>query len=350
MSDYNVHVDVAINDIKIVKKSYTLYRVDLKIIRGNKEVGQYHVFKRFSDFIKLKQNLEHEIHSELPYELPPRRYNIWGKPSGSCDPDIIEERKKELVTFLHDMLNDSFDTRWKNSPYLIEFLQFPSDWDKSSKLNAYDLPSGTTAGTGNSIVDAQKWLEELRNCKSQLEEARKDDYSTKLLIQLRLRIQILDKSLKEIKERQLVGEGEVQRRRNLLNALKDDLNKSSKGPSSDWNDTKGDEIGSKGPLFGASERSPQKPLVGRRKIGETEATIGLQNQELLQLDRSTMKNQDKQLEELRNIIRSQKNMSLEMNDELAAQNELLDMLSGDVETTATKLRTANRRAKKFNDG
>lgn len=75
----------------------------------------------------------------------------------------------------------------------------------------------------------------------------------------------------------------------------------------------------------------------------------LNDQELLQLHKETTQQQDQDLEQLRKIILSQKELSLTMNQELAQQNELLDLMGGEVESTANKLRMANRNAKRFND-
>ncbi|SCU86579.1 LAMI_0D02718g1_1 [Lachancea mirantina] len=334
-NDLRVHVGVLIDDVQVVKGAFALYRVDLKVSKGDNYSHDYHVFRRFSEFWKLKKDLEHDVNSELPYELSSQRYTIWGRSVRSCDPDVIEERKKELTSFLHDMLNDSFDTRWKRSPYVCQFLQLPSDWytiPSRRKLTATDQNETLTE---EELRNAEKWLEEFRNCKRIMEENRKSSRGSRSLAQLRLRLSNLENGLVFLRDNKVVGVGEIQRRENLLKVLKSDLNSSFSGTAEDRG-------------LDSSFLVSQKPGAGRR-IGETDTTMTRNNQQLLQLHKDTMKDQDEELEKLRGVIKNQKNLSLAMNQELATQNELLDMMSEDVEQTAIKLRMANRSAKRFNE-
>ncbi|SCU88290.1 LANO_0D01662g1_1 [Lachancea nothofagi CBS 11611] len=348
MSD--LHISVEINSVQIIKQSYALYRIDLSLTREGSKTSTYQAFRRFSEFVKLKQNLEQEMGSELPYELPPRQFNRWLKPSGSCDPDVIEKRKKELSNFLHDLLNDSFDTRWKRSPYVCHFLQIPSNWEElnfRTRTQSRDPLADFSEEGLERLADAQKWLEELRNCKIIFAEASRDPTSwNKVSVQLRLRTQNLEKFLKIIEAEQLVGASEIQRRRNLLGGLKNELNErvmAARSGAFQVVDQDNQE------LFSGAEPEQQKPLAGR-KIGETNQTLKLNNQELLQLHKDTTQSQDLELEQLRKIILNQKELSLTMNQELTQQNELLDLMSGEVDSTANKLRMANRNAKRINEG
>lgn len=347
MLEHPVRVEVNISDTTPVKNSYTLYRIELRIIRGNGQEQRFTVSRRFSEFVSLKKQLEQEFNAELPYELPPRHYGFWNKSSHSCDPQVIQERKSKLSTFLLDLLNDSFDTRWKKSPFLCHFLQLPGNWDTQDVLPSHTRQS-VTHTSDEDACDVQRWLEIMRDCKSQLEEATRSGASSKLPLQIRFKTQSLEKGLRKIQESQLIGEGEIQRRWNLLTTLKDDLNNISRGPhiatSADNQEAMRDE------LFSSAYKQPHRPAAGRRKIGETEDSIDLNNQELLQLHKDTMKDQDVELEQLRQIIQRQKNISLEMNQELATQNELLDMFDDDVNSTSNKLRMANRNAKRFSNG
>ncbi|CEP62940.1 Vam7p LALA0_S06e07404g [Lachancea lanzarotensis] len=342
MGDLRVEVDI--NTVQIVKRQYALYRIDLTMVRSGGEQRQYHAFHRFSEFIKLRQDLENEMGSELPYELPGRNViNGWLKRTNSCDPDIIEHRKRELGRFLYDLLNDSFDSRWKKSPYVCHFLQIPSNWADATLRRTSNEREGdsTEFGSKPSLKDPQKWLEELRDCKILLAEAVRDRSSaTKIGVKLRLRVQNLDISLKQIHQDQLVGTSEITRRRNLLNGLKTDLNEKLVERDSEWFNSVDDS---------RSEEINERPLQGR-KIGETSQTLGLNDQELLQLHRDKTKSQDLELEKLRQIILSQKDLSISMNQELTQQNELLDLMSGEVDSTANKLRMANRGAKRVNEG
>ena len=52
-----------------------------------------------------------------------------------------------------------------------------------------------------------------------------------------------------------------------------------------------------------------RPPSGRRRFGETSETVELDNQGLLQLHKSKLKEQDEELEQLRAIIQRQKALS-----------------------------------------
>ncbi|CUS24181.1 LAQU0S14e02036g1_1 [Lachancea quebecensis] len=346
LGDKSVRVEVHVSKGQIVKRSYTLYRIDLKITKDGGAESSFHSLRRFSEFVKLRKDLEHEVGCELPYELPPRRFSGWLRPASSCDPDVIEERVRELNTFLQDLLNDSFDTRWRKARSLCRFLRIPDDWDSTGFEGKHDSNLRGFSPSRNQqvedLADAQKWLEELRNCKILYEEVAQNTSSfAKASVQLRLRIHNLEKGLKKIEAEQLVGASEISRRQTLLNGLKSDLNQSSLTWAPQSAEIYNSEF--------APTNKPQtlKPIAGR-KLGETSQTTRLNNQELLQLHKDTTQEQDKELEQLRRIILSQKDLSLTMNHELAQQNELLDYMGSEVDATASKLRVANRKAKKFN--
>ncbi|SCU95375.1 LADA_0G15280g1_1 [Lachancea dasiensis] len=344
MSD--LRIDVAINNVQIIKRSYALYRIDLTVTKNDGGSANYHSFRRFSEFLKLKQNLEQELGSELPYELPSRKLNKWLKPSSSCDPDVIETRKETLTEFLHDLLNDSFDTRWKRSPYVCHFLQLPSNWEDLTvgPRNRSSAAHNEPEKDSQQLTDPQKWLEEIRDCKLLLEESTRDPSTmNRVGVQIRLRLQKLEEALKVISENELVGSSEIQRRTHLLSGLKSELNQMVVNTNTNHYPSSTSSTG----LFVAPSNH-QKPAIGR-KIGETSETLKLSDQELLQLHKDTTKDQDLELEQLRKMIMSQKELSLTMNQELSQQNELLDLMSGEVESTANKLRMANRSAKRINE-
>lgn len=359
MKGQQIRVDVALEDVRIMKESYALYGVLIRIIRqgpgqGPEQVYEQHVYRRFSEFLDLKSKLERQFGAELPYELPGRKFGLWKR--SAVDPYIIEERKTQLAKFLKDMLNDSFDTKWKNSEHVSKFLKLSADWNatagESSNQNAQHTQS-------LDLKDAAQWMTKLKDSKTVLEQARraKSSQRSKLLMELRLDLYNMEAGLREQSQSQQIGETEAERRFNLLSTLKRDVNEmaleqahdtdshSRKEPSTD------DDDRVKSALFPGSmaQRSPKKPLAGRRKFGETTETEQLDNRQLLQLHKSKMQDQDKELEQMRKIIQRQKNLSIEMNQELAQQNDLLDLLGNDVDDTATRLRLANRKAKQFNN-
>lgn len=358
MKGQAIRVDVALDDVRIMKDSYALYGVLIKIVRqnasnGSEQVYEQHVYRRFSEFWDLKSKLEREFGAELPYELPARKFGFWKR--SAVDPNIIEERKVQLAKFLRDMLNDSFDTKWKNSQHVAKFLKLSADWNATIRD-----PNRVVQDHSLDLKDVAQWMIKLKDSKTELEHARQVDSSqrSKLLMELRLCLYNMESALKEQARSQQIGEAEAERRSNLLLTLKRDINEmaleqthdadyhlAEREPASD------DQDRIRSTLFPktVSPKSPRKPVTGRRKFGETTETEQLDNQQLLQLHKSQMRDQDNELEEMRKIIQRQKNLSIEMNQELAQQNDLLDLMGNDVDSTTARLRVANRRAKQFNN-
>ncbi|QLL33034.1 hypothetical protein HG536_0D05550 [Torulaspora globosa] len=359
MKGQNIRVDVALEDVRIMKESYALYGVLIRIVRqdsghGPEQVYEQHVYRRYSEFLDLKNKLEKQFGAELPYELPGRRFG-WKR--SAVDPYIIEERKTQLAKFLKDMLNDSFDTKWKNSEHVSKFLKLSAGWNatagESGSRNVHQTHS-------LDLSDAAQWMTKLKDSKTILEQARRAGSSerSKLLMELRLDLYNMEAGLREQSQSRQIGETEAERRSNLLSTLKRDVNEMALEQAHDADSYSGsgreptadDDDRVRSALFpdSVAQRSPKKPLAGRRKFGETGETEQLDNRQLLQLHKSKMQDQDKELEEMRKIIQRQKNLSIEMNQELAQQNDLLDLLGNDVDDTATRLRVANRKAKQFN--
>lgn len=80
---------------------------------------------------------------------------------------------------------------------------------------------------------------------------------------------------------------------------------------------------------------------------ETDKTRELDNQGVLLLQRREMDSQDEALDQLAAIIRRQKEMGMEINDEVERQNEMLNQLDEDTDRVQGKLKVANNRIKKF---
>ncbi|AQZ16835.1 VAM7 (YGL212W) [Zygosaccharomyces parabailii] len=347
MKVQRTEVDVVIDDIRIIKESYALYGVLVRVSRNRPEgesnqAYEHHVYRRFSEFWDLKSKLEKEFGTELPYELPQRQFGLWKK--SSLDPEVIEDRKLKLANFLHDLLNDSFDTKWKNSTLVSKFLKLSHNW------NSYEQPRSDFLSSQGDYGDPTQWLATFRDSKHLLESCKRASESTsaKDLMQLRLVLHDLETTLKKNGDK--LGPAEAARRYSLLMALKKDMNDFALKSSSQSSGER-TENDLKQALFEEPNKpkSPRKPLVGRRRLGETEETLPLDNQQLLQLHKDAMAEQDREMEQMHRIVQRQKNLSLTMNEELLQGNELIDSLNDGVDVTASKLRTANRRAKQFNN-
>lgn len=361
MKDSRVHVNVVIEDIKVINGSYATYGILLGIIRGiksqkDKPKYDHKVYKRFSEFWDLKKNLEKEFCGELPYDFPKRDVGFW--PKSSLDSSVLEERKVKLTKFLRDLLNDSFDTRWKNSEYVASFLNLEDDWGiVSQRLQAERKTEEKhdEANVSKQLDEPNAWQDVYRECKNRVNQCKNNGYNTnntKLLMQLRLRINDLDKALTKVGHRHHLSTSDLEKHKNLLNLLRTDINElvTSSNPILDSISTSRKETNDLNisSLFPVS-KAARKPLVGRRRLGETEQTIGFNNQQMLQTHKERMQEQDSELQELQKIVQRQKQISVEMNDELSQQNELLHYMDEEASSTSGKLHRANMKLNQFNN-
>ena len=370
----SVRVEVSTVDVYIAKGSYVVYVLELTLYtEGSTKLRTMKLHKRFSDFVNLQTSLREEFKSsELPYELPNRQFGLWRRQNSLRD-DVVKERRVKLAKFLSDMLNDSFDTKWKNSHATRAFLglEHHKNWDSfvADELVSASISRRDNDGK-NSLLDLTKpecWLQQFKECKTELAECSQlleNGERTRRLIRLRLQLNDLEKALQSGQNTSLLPHREMERRKHLLVTLRRDINELSIQQQTQQPQTQLPStttqfmlIGNSSPTTddsGTGTKSERmfvrgRPPSGRRRFGETSETVELDNQGLLQLHKSKLKEQDEELEQLRAIIQRQKALSLEMNEELEGQNELLGIFSSEIVSTEGKLGVATRRAKEFND-
>lgn len=357
MENYHTQTQVSVESSQVIDDTYVLYTMRIQILKEGNVIWETHIRKRFSDFITLKQQMQYELsQTDFPYELPSRQYGFWSKQQ-SISNSVIQERRVKLSKFLYDMLNDSFDNKWRNTQTLARFLHIPRRWESLTD-SSYRSEPVTLMNDDNS----ESWASMYRDSKNELEECKKLPSSdrTKRLIQLRLRINRLEKELETKEENnEALEKSEIDRRRNLLAVLKQDVNSFSLQPhNGESNNVNLNAIpdtafhntpynSNMSELTGTNNvtRYP----VGRRRLGETEETAQYNNQELLTVHKDKIKEQDKELLTLHKAILRQKDISIQMNQELSQQNEVLDAFSDDINMTANKLKSATRRATNFNN-
>ena len=355
--NHHFQAQVFVENARLINDSFVQYKIHIQILKNSDITWDSHIYKRFSDFINLKQEMINELNNnDFPYELPNKQFSLWNNKQVNISSDVIDERKVKLAKFLYDMLNDSFDSKWRNTETVAKFLNIPKRWNNLT-TNGNNLATQTFQND----KDDNNWLSSFRDCKNDLQISKKltSGERTKRLIQLRLKINHLEKLLNSdhIEE---IEKSELERRQNLLKVLKQDINELSLQPSytndhdpqlnkipTSYNET--NSFPSRTTNDNTTMTSGIRPQVGRRRLGETEATAQLNNQELLSVHKDTMKDQDQELMDLHKIIQKQKAISIQMNQELSEQNEMLDTFSSDIDQTANKLKTATRRATKFND-
>ena len=103
-------------------------------------------------------------------------------------------------------------------------------------------------------------------------------------------------------------------------------------------------------LIGAWSADRREQNGGHGSLGkasETNDTLPLNNQELLQQQIQIHKNQDQELYELRKLIQRQRELGELINTEVEEHNELLDGFEHEVENAAAKVKSARLRARKI---
>ncbi|XDT41126.1 t-SNARE coiled-coil homology domain profile [Nakaseomyces glabratus] len=286
---------------------------------GQEELRETTVWRRYSEFLALKKELESSCGCDIPYEFPPR--TLWfggGAKTGGTDKKVIEERKVKLADFMSELLNDSFDVKWKRHKSVSNFL-------------GMDIAQMENVKSTKSKPPQNGWMDMFHEYKMEFEDCKKQEGVQRSRNAMYIRLKLSE--LEQILNTEELPEEERDRRSKLLTTLKQDLNELT--------------ISREDPIV--PREQVVKPLPGRRMLGETTETAKYNNRDLLQVQKQMNKEQDQELEQLHKIIQRQKQLSMEMNEELSQQNELLDSFQNDVDRTAMKLKQANRRARDFND-
>lgn len=367
-----IEAKIDVINVQWVKSSYIQYQFHIRVVIDNdyNDVKWETILnKRYSDFVKLEKDMLTELKiKKCPFDLPKKKYSIWNNYYSlsknnsanvksdhyiieTCDEDeTIRERKLKLAKYLYDILNNTFDRKWRDSKSMTKFLDLKDgilDW--SALLNRL---RGSTAKndyiTTFSSNNEDPWLIHFRNCKNDLLQCRNlaqnrnrnsdissDNNGTFLnsLMKLRLNVNSLqtDLSQKDIDQDELV------RRQNLLKMLKNDITELSFSSS-----TK--------PTPRKNIMNLMKPISNgnRRRFGETSETAKFSDGQLYENNKIVLQKQHEDLEQLHNIIQRQKTLSLAMNEELTQQNELLDGFAGDVDRVYGKIRKTDEKTAKFN--
>jgi regulator of vacuolar morphogenesis len=228
----------------------------------------------------------------------------------------IERRKIGLQRFMHDLVFNDVYKGAKNSQELKEFVEFNSE-KKPEK----------------------SWMDNYRDLEGILAQARSGD-SKRIISFFNVRMKVLREALNHPDTRQQISDAEYMRRTDLLDNLllqKDDIMRSIQTS----------------PAVSVGGGSSRKSSMGyssspsTRVFGETEVTKKLDNEGLLGLQQTVMKEQDTQFDSLLSTVRRQKEIGYAINDELSIQEKLLSGLEDKVEVSREKIKYANQRAKKL---
>ncbi|KAM0665184.1 hypothetical protein MY5147_007894 [Beauveria neobassiana] len=345
-------------------KPYTLYNITLRL-----PLRSYVVQKRYSDFNNLHQALLQQAGAEPPQPLP-KKY--WLK-STVKSPDLTRDRQVGLERYLK-AIAEAPERQWRDTSAWRAFLNLPN----SSTTNSAASAGGRAANVASGAADPAAWLELHKELKQHLHDARialsKRDGAAdsgnmtavaeaaasarKSIVRGGTLIVRLAEGLRKLQESGRIGDGELRRRRDLVSTAKmerEGLDKLANSmPTSAGNSSSSARGGG-----GLAASSPEKAKLlngarpGGRRLGggapasETDKTRELDNQGVLLLQKQEMETQDLQLDQLTAIIRRQKEMGLQINEEVERQTQMLDVLDEDEARVRGKLGVANKRIQKM---
>lgn len=334
--------------------SYVLYDLEIKIEVNKKRIEHYRISKRFSDFVELRKELEHNKEVDgLNVPGIPSKYSSFYKSSQV----LIDERKAGLTSFVVDILNNP---QFRISNTVLNFFNIPrsvvlelniqgggSDNKKTIGVSKY----ASSVGSGK-IESAQQWMEMHKLVKSLLQDSRSKMFGKGNVVEIKktlkaceTKIELLKMYLSTTKD---LGAGEIRRRKELLIVVTKELTELNDllinmKFSSSVEDRNG--VNSNKELFNTKRNSGGRRTFG--KLKETEITKKLDNMELLQLQKQEMQAQDQSISELKDMIIRQKQIGSAVNEELTIQNELLDSFNRNVDDSTMKMRTARNRINKI---
>ena len=368
-------VDISIPSTTLSKttKPYTIYNVTVRL-----PLRSYTAQKRYSDFLSFHQSLTEQVGSPPPATIPGKS---WFKSTVSS-PELTEERRQALEKYLQS-ISDIEDGRWRNTAVWRAFLNLPSSYtSNTSKAGAlHSVLNGPGAG-GAPITDPTVWLDSHRDLKAQLHDARlnltnRDQASTpqkqheasaaakSSLVKAGTLITALEDGLNQMQKNtimssQKLGAGEARRRKDLLSAAKKDkdalenllnaMSQKNKLDSAVANIQEHTDLISStnnGTLPSAPALNRGSTKTGRVLGKETSETRSLDNQGLLQLQQQKMQDQDLDVDEIRKIVQRQRELGVQINQELEIQNEMLRMVDEDVDRVQGKINVAKKRIGKI---
>jgi regulator of vacuolar morphogenesis len=347
---------------------YTLYNITLRL-----PLRTFIVQKRYSDFASLDSTLRSQI-APPPSPLPSKS---WPLPfvRTSTDPSLVEERRKDLERYLQTIA-ETPDGRWRGTSVWRAFLNLPSSSAGASGMRGEAHGKVTALADtqgGGANLDAKGWLDVHREVRAGLHDARlwlgKRDAAgsaqaqheaganaKRCLVKAGGLISVLEEGLGGLG----LGEGELRRRRDLVNSAKVEKegleklalslavksNAAAGGGNGSGNGSAAASSSERGELFGKTAPGARRGRV----LGapqETDRTRELGNEGVLQLQRQMMQEQDVDVEALGAIVRRQKEMGIAISEELDVQNEMLGRLDGDVDRVGGKIGVAKKRMGKI---
>ncbi|KAL9610426.1 MAG: hypothetical protein Q9167_004881 [Letrouitia subvulpina] len=358
-----VDVSVPTTSVSATPKPFTAYHISLRL-----PLRTFTLQKRYSDFVTLHSQLCSQAGVPPPATLP---HKTWFT-SSTSSPALTEQRRKDLETYLQT-LNSIEDDRWRNTPAWRSFLNLPSTVTSRSS-EASNLHGGIPgAGGSQAAADPVVWLDLYHGLKGQLHDARLQitmrDQATAAQAQHECSAQAkkhlvkagtitiqLEQGLQQLgseswgREKQL-GDGELRRRKDLIENAKREreglenlLNAMVVKSSLDATISSARD---KEKLVGGDVPSKKQHGGGRVLGKETKQTKALDNLGVLQLQQQMMQEQDEDVNILAQAVAKQRQLGMDIQQELAVQNDMLKMLDEDVDRVQGKMDVAKKRIGKI---
>ncbi|CAG8539184.1 16227_t:CDS:2 [Acaulospora colombiana] len=360
MSEIVQNIYIRDTEIRNTPKPHIVYRVEV-----NTSSRTWSIWKRYSEFDELNDKFVRLFpNNPPPNEMPAKHYFQ----STLGNPVLIEERRRGLEDFLRGILFHK-DDRWRETDEWKEFLAIPT----GRPLDA------------TTMYTSESWLDEYNQVQSMTKEIRSllnrrethiisnevqashncGVQAKKSLAALGVRVTQLEGGLTGLakgmgRDGKIMSEGELRRRQDLLNDLKDEkdtLNKlvMANRPDISKSTTPASSVdraalfrqpvprhrsspqlsGRLGNNVNVLERPPSRRVFGNARAmpEETEVTRGLDNEGLVNLQRQTMEDQEHHVEQFSAILSRHKQIGLAIGQELDIQNQMLSELN--VDQTAT---------------
>lgn len=368
----SVEISIPSTTLSNDSKPYTLYNITLRL-----PLRTFVVQKRYSEFEQFNEALTSTVGTAPPSPLPSKHWFT----STTKSPELTEQRRKELETYLKAILQNS-DRRWRDTSLWRSFLNLPStNAMNGSRAEAHAAITAPGLDGFVATGDSTVWLDVHKEMKGQLQDARlflgrRDNATTahaqheaganakKCLVKAGALIASLEEGLKILSGKgtdswgtsSKLGDGELRRRRDLLSSAKSEKDGLEKLSVSLAVKTQGISGGSggaaaatqqdKNALFGPSVSRPSGRVLGA-PVPETDKTRQLDNEGVLQLQKQMMEDQDLDVNELAKIVRRQRDMGLAINEELQLQDEMLRRVDEDVDRVQGKINVAKKRVGKI---
>jgi len=353
-------------------KPYTLYNITLRL-----PLRSFVVQKRYSEFAALHTTLTSLTGAPPPAPLPAKS---WLRSTVSS-PELTEQRRDGLERYLRAVA-ESPDRRWRDTPAWRAFLNLPAS-TAGSAASASGVRAATVISLRESAavaaIDPGNWLDLHRELKRALHDARlslarRDAAAeggagrsspaaaeagfaaTRDLVKAGTLLTALGEGLKTLDETGRLGEGELWRRRDLIalsRVERDGLDKLSSSLGSGLaggagrSDSPAGSADKAALLGGAAGRRAGGRVLGGGPLPETQQTRELNNQGVGQLQQQLMRDQDADVEALGRILTRQREMALQIKDEVDAHTEMLGRMDEDVDRVAAKTKVAKDRVRRL---